>query len=138
MEVFSSVYKDIEGMEIVKLCNFDLSCVSNVLKVEKVDYKEEFMLVLKQEMLGLVFGVGNGVMFDSNSIEYGGVLDGVDFGGQVNEVILFEMVVGQLMGQFLVKFKKLVRQYSNCEFVFLDFVYICQEKLRVYELQILF
>lgn len=138
MEVLSSVHKDIEGTETVKPCNSDSSCASNVSKAEKVDHKEELTLALKQEMLGSVSGVGNGVMPDSNSIEYGGASDGADSGGQANEAILSEMVAGQLMGQLLVKPKKLARQYSNCESAPSDLVHIRQEKLRAYELQILF
>lgn len=63
-------------MDILKLFNFVFSC--NLLRVEKVEYRSEINSLIMYDMLCFVFGVMNCVMFVSNSVDFGGVLDGVD------------------------------------------------------------
>lgn len=162
IQVHRSAQKNTEGPETVKPCNSDSSCVRNVLKAEKADYNKPGIV---QETLCSVSGVGNGAIPDSNCIDYGGSSDGADSACQMalivhcvgsrnqqeatveatdesqpnsNESILSEMVAEQLMDKLLVKPKKLAKQYKDRDSATSEIAHIRKEKLRAYELQILF
>lgn len=157
----SSAQKNIVRRETVKPCNSDSSCASNVSKAEKANHSNEVKPGIFQEMLCSVSGVGNGVMPDSNCIDYGGSSDGADSPGQMalvvydvgtenqhdatdesqpntDETVLSEVVAEQLMDKLLVKPKKLAKQYKDSDSATSDITHIRKEKLRAYELQILF
>ncbi|KAG0566430.1 hypothetical protein KC19_7G063200 [Ceratodon purpureus] len=157
----SSAQKSMKGRETVLPCNSDSSCASNVSKAQKADHSNEVKPGILQEMPCSVSGVGNGVMPDSNCIDYGGSSDGADSAGQMALVVsnigtgnqheatdesqpksdesdLSEMVAELLMDKLLVKPKKLAKQYKDLDSASSDIVHIRKEKLRAYELQILF
>ena len=160
-EVRGSAQKNIKRQETAKPCNSDSSCASSLSKAEKADHNDEVKVDIIQEVVCSISGVGNGGMPDSNCIDIGGssgggdsasqmalVVDGVGTGNQheatdesqpnLDEFVLSEMVGEQLMDKLLVKPKKLAKQYKDSDSVALDIAHIRKEKLRAYELQILF
>lgn len=137
-QVPSSGQKSSEKMESAKSCNSDSSCASNISKPGKVHHTDEYTLASKQKTLGSISGVGDCVILNSNTVEHGGSSGSAASAGETNEAISTEMVARHLMDKFLLKPKKLARRYSNCESATSDIAHIRQEKLRAYELQILF
>lgn len=137
-QVPSSGQKSSERKEIAQSCNSDSSCASNVSKAGKVNHNDEYTLASKQKTLGSISGVRDCVILNSNTMEHGGSSGSAASAGETNDAVSTEMVARHLMDKLLLKPKKLARRYSNCESATSDIAHIRLEKLRAYELQILF
>lgn len=152
--------------DILKPFNSVSSC--NLPRVEKAEHRSEINSSTMHDMLCSASGVMNCAMPVSNSVDFGGASDGADctadskayvgktglalcVAGSRNyheppnesQIVLnlappCDTVANQLMDKLLLKPKKLARKFTDCDSSNANGAHIRKEKLRAYELQILF